>query len=410
MVNGKFGAATRIAMSIIVRVAEVCDVDQLIDVSRAHIGGCTYLGEASLDFAEMFARLGGKVTIPTTLNIGSLDQYGWQSFPIRQEFAEKGTRIMEAYLQMGCEPTWTCAPYQAGHRPACGEHVVWAESNADVFANSVLGARTNRYGDYLDLCAGLTGRIPATGLHLTENRRGQILFRLDSLPMGLMQEESFYPVLGYLLGERSAEKIPVVEGLPKDMTDDQWKALGAAVASSGPAALVHAVGITPEARTLDEAFQGRVPERVEKVDMALLREVREKLSTCTDAPVDVVALGCPHFSLQEFLQLAALVKGKKRFPGVEIHITTSRFMRDQIRSLPAWAALERFGVRVIVDTCILHMRTVSPKARVLMTNSGKYAHYAPGILGLQVAFGNMADCVESAVRGCVHREDGVWKC
>ena len=398
MLDGSIGEAARMAMSILVKTAEVEGAEEMMDVTRAHIDGSVYMGESTMEFAETFARLGGRVRIPTTMNIGSIEECGWRSWPVPEDFAEKAGRTMRAYLQMGC-----------GARPALGEQIAWAESNAIVFANSVLGARTNRYGDYVDLCAALTGRVPKCGLHLTENRRGQVLFRLTSLPEALMRDDSFYPVLGYLVGDRVGRKIPVLEGLPKDTTEDQLKALGASAASAGRVALFHAVGVTPEAPTLEAAFHGRGPEEVVEVSLAELREVRERLSTSAGERLDVVALGSPHFSYQEFERLAALAEGKRRHPDVDVLVTSNRFTRDRVQRAHFWPTLERFGIRIAVDTCILHMPMLRPEARVLMTNSGKYAYYTPGLLGRQVVFGSLADCVRSAVLGRVHREDEAWR-
>ena len=408
MLAGKVGEAARMAMSILVRMAEIEGAEELMDVTRAHIDGSVYMGESTMEFAETFARLGGRVVIPTTMNIGSIEEHGWRSWPVPEDFAEKAGRTMQAYIQMGCQPTWTCAPYQAGDRPAFGEQIAWAESNAIVFANSVLGARTNRYGDYVDLCAALTGRVPKTGLHLTANRRGQLLFRFGSLPSALLVDDGFYPVLGHYVGERSGQKIPVLEGLPMEVTEDQLKALGAASASSGRVALFHAVGITPEAPTLEAAFQGGEPEGIEEVELAELRAVRDQLSTVPGGGLDAVVLGSPHFSPGEFRRLAGLMEGKERNPNVEVIVTTNRFTRDLIQRSPFWAELDRFGVKITVDTCILHMPVLRPEAKALMTNSGKYAYYIPGMLGRQVVFGSLADCVQSAVLGRVHREDAPW--
>lgn len=409
MLAGKHGEARRLAMSIVVRMADVEDAEELMDVTRAHIDGALYMGESSVEFAERFASLGGRVCIPTTLNIGSIEEQGWREYPVPEEFAAKAQRIMRAYEAMGCQPTWTCAPYQVGVRPASGEHIAWAESNAIVFANSVLGARTNRYGDYMDICAALTGRVPKSGLHLTENRRGQVLFRLAALPPRLLRDDSLYPVLGIYTGEVAGQRIPILEGPPPDVTEDHLKSLGAAAASSGRVALFHAVGITPEAPTLEAALQGKPLEEVVDVDVGTLRSARDQLSTGTSETLDMVALGCPHFSLEEFRRLETLIRGRERDPRVEVVVTTSRGVRGAVQSSPMWAELRRFGVRVVADTCILHMPILHPWIRVLMTNSGKYAYYTPGILGRRVVFGSLADCVQSAVSGRVCREDAAWR-
>src|SRR5205807_9733248 len=155
------------------------------------------------------------VAIPTTLNVGALDLIHPDLHRGDPATARGARRLMDLYVAMGCAPTWTCAPYQLPeHRPALGDHVAWAESNAIVFANSVLGARTDRYGDFIDICAAITGRVPEAGLHLTENRRGRVLFRLAGVSPRLLDEDVLYPVLGYLIGSRTGPRVPVIEGLP----------------------------------------------------------------------------------------------------------------------------------------------------------------------------------------------------
>ncbi len=411
MLEGRHGPAKKLAMSIVVRMAEVYGATELLDIRGAHIDGSIYQGEASLEFAERLASLGGKVVVPTSMNIGSFDEiHGGQWERVPAEWADKSQRIMRAYIQMGCIPTWTCAPYQAGVRPKLGEHVVWAESNAIVFANSVLGARTNRYGDYIDICAALVGRAPRSGLHLTENRYGQLLVRLVGVPAALLRDDSLYPVLGYLVGLLAGERIPVIEGLPKETTEDQLKALGAAAASAGAIPMFHAVGITPEAPDLATAFGGREPPEVHQVGMPELRAARAELSTTAADRLDLVILGSPHFSLPEFRALIPRLVGKRRHPRVQFIVTTSRFVLGELERQGLLSPLEAFGVRLMTDTCILNFPTVQNDrgVTVCMTNSGKYAHYIPGQIGKQVIYGSTADCVASAVAGRVVRDDTLW--
>src|SRR5690606_15748392 len=245
---------------------------RLLDITSAHIDGCLYHGLSGLEFAQRLVEGGARVRVPTTLNVGAIDLLHPEQFQGSAELAGRATALMTAYQAMGCIPIWTCTPYQVYQRPAFGAQIAWAESNAIVFANSVLGARTNRYGDFIDICAALTGRAPAVGLHLAENRRGQLLFDLGGIPERLLGEDVLFPVLGYLLGARSGSKIPVITGLLPETTEDQLKGLGAAAASSGAVALFHAIGVTPEAASFAEAFQGGQPEQVIKVTIALLRE------------------------------------------------------------------------------------------------------------------------------------------
>jgi len=185
--NGQHGEAARMAMRIVTRMAEVLDAAELMDVTQAHIDGCGLLSETGLEFAETLAAKGGQVCVPTTLNMGPLDLQNWRQFGIDEDFADKAIRQAKAYTDMGCIPTWTCAPYQSYLTPRFGQQIAWGESNAICYANSVLGARTNRYADYMDICAAITGRVPKCGLHLKENRKGQILLRLMDVPSALLQ-------------------------------------------------------------------------------------------------------------------------------------------------------------------------------------------------------------------------------
>ena len=409
MLNGEHGEAARLAMSILVRMAEVYGAAEMMDVTQAHIDGCGLLSVASLEFAETLAAMGGRVSIPTTLNMVPLDLQNWRQFRVPKDFAAKAIRLAKAYTDMGCIPTWTCAPYQGYLTPRFGQQIAWAESNAIVYANSVLGARTNRYGDFMDICAAITGRIPKHGLHLKHNRKGQLLLRLVDIESAVLQDDTFYPVLGHLLGHLAQDKIPVIEGLPAGATDDQLKALGAAAASSGAVALFHAIGVTPEANTLEEAFQGDAPERIIDIHLSDLLAARADLSTAEEqARLDLIVLGCPHFSFAEFKQLAELIQAEKAQtiqPDVEFIVTSNQVAYSLLQRSDLMDTLTAFGIQIALDTCVFHTPIVPPDAKVMMTNSGKCAYYAPGELGVQVAFGSMADCVRSAVTGCVHRKE-----
>ena len=405
MLDGARGEAARMAMAIMVRMAEVYGADELMDVTGAHIDGCGLLSDAGVEFAETLASAGGQVAIPTTLNMGPLDLQNWRQFVTDEEFAGKAIRQGAAYEAMGCVPTWTCAPYQGYLTPRFGQQVAWGESNAICYANSVLGARTNRYGDYIDICAAITGRVPKCGLHLKENRKGQLLLRLVDFDADLLAGEVFWPAFGHMLGPLVGEKIPVIEGLPFDANGDQLKALCAAAASSGAVALFHAVGLTPEAPTAEEAFQGGQPERVIEIRPADWEEALADLTTVDGEPkLDLVVLGCPHFSFAEFRELTELVRsagGAKVHPDVEFVVITSTTSHALVQRTDWLDELAAFGVRITLDTCVFHTPMVKPEVKVIMTNSGKCGYYAPGELDVQVAFGSMADCVRSAIEGRV---------
>src|SRR5215213_6519595 len=207
MVEGAHGPAPQLAMRILVRMAGVFGADALMDISQAHIDSTIYLGDATLEFAERLASLGAKVAVPTSLNVSGVDECGWKDWAVSPEWAAKAARQMLAYESMGAVPTWTCAPYQTHMRPVFGQQIAWGESNAIAFANSVIGARTERYPDLFDICCAITGRVPAVGLHLTEHRAGQMLLRLAGVPERLQQGDDFYPVLGNLIGKAVLDKV-----------------------------------------------------------------------------------------------------------------------------------------------------------------------------------------------------------
>jgi predicted aconitase len=408
MLEGEHGPATKMAMSILVRMAEVFGAEELMDITQAHIDSTIYVGEAGLEFAERFANLGAQVSVPTTLNVSGVDEHHWREWAVPADWAEKARRQMMAYRSMGATPTWTCAPYQTELKPVFGQQIAWGESNAIAFANTVIGARTERYPDFLDICAAITGRVPAVGLHLTENRAGRLLLTLAGVSPELQEDDSFYPVLGHLIGKISQDQVPVVDGLMATPSEDQLKALCAAASSSGQVALLHIVGITPEAPTREAAFQGHTPGVRTEINMECLRAARSALTTAEGEKIDMVVLGSPHFSLTEFKTLAPLLEGRRRHPDVELLVTTNRAMRLLAEASGVLAPLVRFGGRVTVDTCILATPMLPESVKMLMTNSAKYAYYAPGLLGAEVTFGSLNDCVRSAVAGRVVRDESLW--
>jgi hypothetical protein len=396
-------------MRIIVAVADANDANRLIDVTSAHIDSCLYHGDAGLDFAERLSGDGARVVVPTTLNVSSLDLLHPHLFRGDARLQERGRRLMAAYLAMGAAPTWTCAPYQTRARPGLGEHVAWAESNAIVFANSVLGARTNRYGDFIDICAAITGRVPDAGLHRDEHRWARIVFRLVGISDDVLGSEMVFPVVGHLVGKMSGTRVPAIVGLPVDASEDALKALGAAAASSGSVAMFHAVGRTPEAPTLEEALGGRSPEQEIPVDPALLSAARAELSTRTEGPLAAISVGTPHFSPAEFRTLAGLVTGQHIASGVEFYVNTSRDVLARVAADGLVTPIREAGIEIVTDTCTYITPIMRDHTGVVMTNSGKMAYYAPGNLGVDIAFGSLRDCVASGVAGRIVIDPKVWQ-
>lgn len=408
MLRGDHGPAVKMAMSILVRMAEVSGAKELLDITGAHIDSTVYIGDAGLEFAERLASLGAKVRVPTTLNVSGLDEHHWREWAVPAEWARQAQRQMDAYRSMGTIPTWTCAPYQTEMKPKFGQQIAWGESNAIVFANSVIGARTERYPDLFDICCAVTGRAPAIGLHLTENRAGQLLLRLKEIPDALQRSDDFYPVLGHFIGKIARDRIPVIDGLAVSPAEDQLKALGAASASSGGVALFHILGVTPEAPTLESAFQNKSPQEVIDVTMDLLREARAELTHTDSDELDMVVLGSPHFSLAEFKRLAPMVAGKQKHPNVKFLVTSSRAMTQLAKQAGYLDSLRAFGAQLTVDTCILTTPMLPSEIKHLMTNSAKFAYYTPGLLGRKIAFGSLNDCVNSAVEGRILRDESLW--
>lgn len=397
---GAEGSGAAFAMEVLCRFAEAVGAENLIDITSAHIDGCLYHGEVSLDFVARLASGGARVRVPTSLNVGSMDLIHPDLVGGPEPARSAGRRLMEAHLALGCRPSFTCAPYQTMARPRFGEQIAWGESNAIVFANSVIGARTNRYGDFIDLCCAVTGRAPAFGLHLDENRFGAVLVRL---PEGLPATDALFVAAGYCLGNIAGLEVPVIENLPLG-TEDQLKALGAVAASSGSVALFHALGQTPEAPTREAAFGGQAPRRAVSLTREDLTAALDRLSTVPEgAALRAVCLGTPHFSRAEFDRLLPMLPGFRPADGVAFYINTGREVLDGLAADGHAAALERAGITLVTDTCVYVTSILVPGEGAVMTNSGKMAHYAPGNLDVGIAFGALEDCLASAASGRVVR-------
>jgi len=398
--DGRGGAALGLATRIVAETGRVMGAERLIAIESAHIDGCLYHGDGGLAFAERLVGDGGKVSVPATLNVGALDLLHPDRVRADDHRRTMAGRQMAAYLALGCAPSWTCAPYQAGHRPRRGAHVAWGESNAVAFANSVLGARTNRYGDFLDICAAIAGRVPAYGLHLDENRRATVRVDTSALSAALKDADVFYPVLGAWLGAAVGDAVALIEGLPAVIAEARLKALGAAAASSGAVGLFHIAGVTPEAPTED------FPETTIEVTPAAVRAARDRLSTVAEGPIEAVALGSPHFSLDEFAALERLARGR-RF-RVPLYVCTGRDVMAELERAGRIAPLAEAGAVIVVDTCVVVTPILPAGDGVLMTNSGKFAFYTPANIGFGVVYGSLADCVASAEAGRVVRDERLW--
>lgn len=412
MADGEHGPAAAMCMRVITGVARACGAERLVEVDSAHADGCLYHGLAGLEFTERLVHLGGKVRVRTTLNVGSLDLLHPQLVHADEALARNGRRLMDAHVALGCEPTWSCAPYQTGHRPAAGTHVAWAESNAIAFVNSVLGARTDRYGDFIDIAAAVTGRVPYAGLHRDEARRATVVMDFSTVSSRVLEQDVAWPAMGAVLGEVAGTKVAALTGLPGDLgdggaTEDRLKALGATAASAGGVALFHVVGVTPEAPDL--ATVTAPGARVVTVTTQDLQVARDRLSTASDDRLEAVSLGTPHFSVAEFAALAAeLADGTPFSESVEVFVSTSRAVLEEARRQGHADVVEAAGGRILTDTCTYVTPVLRTGVRTVMTNSGKWAWYAPGNLGIDTVLGSLSECVASARAGKVVRDERLW--
>jgi len=400
--GGAGGRAVQLAQEVLGTMAAVQGATRLIDVTRGHIDGCILAHDANLIFAEAMAEMGAKVVIPTTINAISVDRQGWRDRGVPPVFGDKASRLADAYVRMGVVPTFTCAPYQGVSVPARGEVIGWSESNAVIYANSVLGARTAKHPDYLDLFIAMTGRAPETGVYLDANRVAEVVIEVDA-PEGA--DDALWPLLGWLAGRLAPDRVPVLRGLEAlKPTPDDLRALCAAFGTTSASALLHVEGVTPEGDVPPNP--GAPVLRITRVDIA---GAWAEFNQGPEA-VDLVAIGSPHASLSELRAFDAALAGRSCAPGVAAILTVGRDVLEQARTEGVLARLEEAGAQVIPDLCWCSITepVFPPEARTLMTNSGKYAHYAPGLSAREVRFGSIAACAQAAVTGRAEPAPPAW--
>ena len=393
MLSGHNGPAQQVAMEILCRMATAQGADRLIDVSRAHIDGCILAHDANLDFAEKMRALGAKTCVPTTINAISVDRENWTAQNMPPDFGSKASRLADAYVDMGARATFTCAPYLLEDAPEQDEAIGWSESNAVIYANSVLGARTQKHPDYLDLFVAMTGRAPHTGVYLAQNRVPTCTVHV-TLPQEY--DDSLWPMLGWLTGIKSPTGVPILKGLhAANPTPDDLKALCAAFGTTSGAPLLHVQGHTPEGNLNAPASSPHFEVKVQD-----LARVWERFNAAPQE-VDLVAIGSPHASLGECRALADLLRGQQCHGRTKTIVTLGRDVLAQAKADGVLDMLKQAGVHLIPDICWCSItEPVFPEsARVLMTNSGKYAHYANGLTGRAVRFGALKDCAHAAVTG-----------
>ncbi len=408
ILDGQQGEAARVALSVLVDLGDLFGAEELMPVSQVHIDATLYMVDAGLEFGEKMVDWGGKVAVPTSLNPSAIDLQRWEALRVPPEILSKHKRLEAAYLNLRATPTWTCAPYQHGIVPRFGEQIAWGESNAIAFANSIIGARTNRYADLMDICAAIIGKVPKFGLHLAENRKADMLIELRDFDGSMFADNSIYPLLGYLFGEMAGDRIAALTGIPQNVKIESLKGFCAAAASSGAVGLCHLVGITPEAQTLEMCLGGRKPQQVLGITPAEVKEAEERLRTVKNNAVDLVVTGCPHYSTAEFVRLVNLLKNKKVHDSVVFWVFTNRTVYAWIKNNGMLTELVDQGVMVFTDGCPLQYPRERWQFNAAMSDSVKFANYCFSQSGLGAVYASIEDCVETAVRGKNCRKESPW--
>ncbi|UCE09999.1 MAG: aconitase X catalytic domain-containing protein [Candidatus Thorarchaeota archaeon] len=383
MLDGKYGKATKKAMEIIVTLGEIYGAERLIPVSSVQIAGVSYhnLGEAGLEYLLEMAE-DGQTRVLTTLNPAGMDMDEWKKHGISEEFAVNQQRVVDAFAQMGVVTTCTCTPYLIGNLPHYGEHIAWAESSAVCFANSVIGALTNREGGPSALASALTGKTAEYGLHLQKNREAEVHYEIRAP----LHSTDGFGLLGQIIGERTGKAIPLISGI-QTATTEQLKSFCASVATYGGVPLFHMEGITPN-RTTE-------PERKEVVTEDNLIAARKALDD-EDAEIDFISIGCPHASIKEIAKVAELLKGKKVAEGKTVWITTARPTKDLAIKMGYYDVIEESGAFLVSDACCA-VAPLKGRFKGLMTDSAKACFYARGKNKFRTEIRTLDECIEKAI-------------
>ncbi len=353
---GEYGYALQKAMEILVALGEIYGADRLIPVKSAQVAGVSYknLGEAGVEFLRDFVEAGAKVSVYTTLNPAGIGD---------DEFMEKQAEVLGLYRRMGIEITSTCTPYYGANLPKFGDHIAWSESSAVSFANSVIGARTNREGGPSSLAAAIAGKTPNYGFHLDENRKATVLVEVQTEVKSFLD----YSLLGYHLGRTLGSDVPYITGIKPEKLE-YLKELGASMAATGSIALYHVDGETPE-------YRNAVVDRLEKISVERrdLDGILERFSPGWDE-IDLILIGCPHASLQEVKEIAELLRMRGKPLKTPLYITAGGAVKALADSLGYTEIIERYNGRILPDSCLV-VSPIKEWFRGIATNSGKSAFY-----------------------------------
>ena len=385
MLRGEYGVIVQKSIKILVTLGDIFGAERLGKVTSAHISGISYenIGDPGMDFLECWAGEEAVARVLTTINPCGIDMKRWREFGVNKAYADKQTRIVNAFEKMKTTKSLTCTPYIIGNKPKAGENIAWAESSAIAFANSVLGARTNREGGPSALASAITGRTPIFGYHLDEERKPTHEIHINEPIKGVLK----YSVLGYNVGDRLGQSVPLFKGL-RDPSLEELKALSAGLAASGAVALYHINDVTPE----EKAFRGKMYERID-VDNRNLAETVEKLSA--GEMYEHICIGCPHCSLKEIAEITDRVNGRKL--RRKLWIFTSSLVCEEAKQRGYFKVIERAGGKVISDTCMVVAPMREMGVQGIVTNSCKAAHYTPNTCKVPATLKSLEECLEAVI-------------
>jgi predicted aconitase len=386
MLDGEEGYAVRKSMEILVALGDIYGAERLIKVGSVQVAGVSYhnLGDAGLEFLNELAK-DGRVKVLTTLNPAGMDLENWRQLGISEEFAEKQNMVIDAFTKMGILISCTCTPYLIGNLPRYGEHVAWSESSAVTFANSVIGAKTNREGGPSALAAAFIGKTPCYGLHLDENRVPNIHVEVNAS----FKKFSDWGALGYSVGKKAENKIPYITGI-KDAELDELKSFCASVVTYGSKPLFYMQGITPGAESR------QLPKEKVMVEDGDIKEAYENINDdVTD--IELVCIGCPHCSIREIAEIAELLKGKKISSNTEFWVATSRSAKQLADACGYTKIIERAGGKFACDTCMA-VAPLKGRFKSVATTSAKGCYYSRHN-AMKTKMGSIKECVEAAVTG-----------
>ena len=386
LLDGEEGYAVKKSMEILVALGNIYGAKNLVKIGSVQVAGVSYhnLGDAGLEFLNELAK-DGKVKVLTTLNPAGMDLEDWHKLGIDEEFAEKQNLVIDAFRKMGIIISCTCTPYLIGNLPRYGEHIAWSESSAVTFANSVIGAKTNREGGPSALAAAFVGKTPCYGLHLDENRVPDTHVEVTAE----LSKFSDWGALGYCIGTQVQNKIPYITGI-RDASIDELKTFCASVVTFGSKPLFYMEGITPASEKY------KPPKEKITIDDKKIKEAYEAINDETEI-IDFVCIGCPHASIKEIAQIANLLKDKKISPNTEFWVATSRPMKHLADKRGYTDIIEKAGGKFACDTCMA-VAPLKGRFRTVATTSAKGCYYSRHNMML-TKMGSLEECIAAGVSG-----------